>query len=117
MARTPHTLPAMPQTPDEPPAGPLAHRRKALGGHIEDYQPRAKRSEFDEFPSDEDIERFGGVTFNCPECGTELYDDTELCWKCGHAIGAKAHAGEGIPKWVIVVAVLVAAGLGLLAIR
>jgi uncharacterized protein (DUF983 family) len=42
--------------------------------------------ELDESPSEEDLERFGDVTQKCPECGTELYDDVEVCWKCGHAL-------------------------------
>jgi hypothetical protein len=97
--------------PETPEPGPLARRRKAAEGRVEDYSPRPRRSEFDEFPSDEDIERFSDVTFKCPECGTELYDDVAICWNCGHAVGARVNPGEGIPRWVIVVAVLVAAGV------
>ncbi len=106
----------MPGKPDEPRPGPLARRRHAVDGKVENYQPRPKRSEFDEFPSDEDIERFGDVTYTCPECGTQLYDDVDLCWNCGHAVGARVDPGEGIPRWVIVVGILLAAGLALLAI-
>ena len=42
--------------------------------------------DIDEAPSEEDLERFGDVTQKCPRCGTELYDDVEVCWKCGHAL-------------------------------
>jgi uncharacterized protein (DUF983 family) len=101
------------ETPDP---SPLARRRKPAQGQVENYRPRPKRSEFDEFPSEDDIERFGGVTIPCPRCGAELYDDVALCWNCGHAVGARLHAGEGIPRWVLVVAGLVAVCLALLAI-
>lgn len=110
------TLPAVAEPPAKPPPGSMARRRKAVEGRVEDYPPRPKRSEFDEFPSDEDIQRFGDVTVTCPECGTELYDDAEVCWNCAHALGARARAGEGIPRWVIVVAVIAAAALAMLAI-
>lgn len=55
--------------------------------------------EIDEGPSEEDLERFGGVTRPCPECGTELYDDTSICWKCGHALSSEA---KGPPVWMMV---------------
>ena len=106
----------MAATPEDPAPRPLARRRRAVEGRVEDRPAHPKRSEFDEFPSEEDVERFGDVTFKCPECGTELYDDVELCWNCGHAIGARVHAGEGIPRWVMIVAVLVALGMALLLI-
>ncbi|HYE63696.1 MAG TPA: hypothetical protein VD997_17020 [Phycisphaerales bacterium] len=58
--------------------------------------------ELDEDPSPEDLERFGGATRTCPECRTELYDDSEVCWKCGHHISNRPKE----PKtWVIIVAV------------
>ena len=60
--------------------------------------------ETDEGPSDEDIAAFSGVTRACPECKTELYDDTELCWNCGHALSS---APARKPAWVILLAVLV----------
>jgi len=44
--------------------------------------------ELDEGPSDEDVERFGDATVACPSCGTELYDDVALCYKCGRALNA-----------------------------
>lgn len=64
--------------------------------------------EIDEDPSEEDLERFGGVTRHCPECNTELYDDSEICWKCGHALSA---APKGSPKWTVIIAVLILVAL------
>ncbi len=52
----------------------------------------------DEGPSQADLERFSGVTRPCPECGAELHDDVELCWKCGHAL----QAPSGKPPWWII---------------
>ena len=64
---------------------------------------RGHDDEIDEEPSDEDLERFGGATRSCPECGTELYDDAEICWKCGHHLSGKE---KGPRTWVLVVAVV-----------
>lgn len=64
---------------------------------------RGHDDEFDEDPSPEDLERFGGATRQCPECGTELYDDAEVCWKCGHHLSS---APKGSKGWVIAVAVV-----------
>jgi hypothetical protein len=83
----------------------LAKRRKAVAG---DVVPSIRRDpdEVDEGPSDEDIERFGGVTQTCPECGTELYDDVGVCWNCGTPVGiGRRKAGTG--SWVAVVVALI----------
>ncbi len=62
----------------------------------------------DEGPSEADMERFGGVTRPCPSCKADLYDDAEVCWKCGHALSGEA---SGPPKWVAVVAGVVVAAI------
>ncbi|MDX2130830.1 MAG: hypothetical protein SFY69_02110 [Planctomycetota bacterium] len=62
--------------------------------------------EFDEGPSDADVEAFGDVTTTCRECGAELYDDVAICWKCGHAVSSEERRGTGAKTWVVVVAVL-----------
>jgi len=54
----------------------------------------------DEGPSEADLQRFGDVTRNCPECKTELYDEVEMCYKCGHALSAGST--RPVPKWVFV---------------
>ncbi len=66
---------------------------------------------FDEGPSDEDLDRFGGVTTTCTHCGTELYDDVAVCWKCGMALGS-ARKG-GLPPWALAVLLLLVVALGL----
>jgi hypothetical protein len=62
-----------------------------------------------EGPSEADIARFGDVTQNCPECKSELYDDAEVCWKCGHALMGSGQATP-VPKWMFISAGLVLAG-------
>jgi uncharacterized protein (DUF983 family) len=57
----------------------------------------------DEGPDESDLERFGGVTQSCPKCRAELYDDAEVCWKCGHALHARANTP---PPWVVIIAVV-----------
>jgi hypothetical protein len=81
-------------------------RMKPRGGPEDD--------EIDEGPSEADLEKFGGVTRPCPECGTELYDDAEICWKCGHAISGES---KGLPIWVIVASVVALAGMLFFLIR
>lgn len=70
---------------------------------------RGDPDETDDGPSSEDVERFSGVTQNCPHCGVELYDDAELCWKCGMAVTQAARKGSSV--WVIVVVVLLIVSL------
>ena len=36
----------------------------------------------DEGPSLDDMNRFGGDTGYCPECGEEIWDQAEVCPKC-----------------------------------
>ena len=62
-----------------------------------------EQDEFDEGPSDADIEAFSDVTRACPNCKTELYDDAEICWKCGHALSG---APAAKPGWVVAIAIL-----------
>ena len=72
--------------------------------------PHDPQDELDEEPSEEDIERFGGATQKCPECGTELYDDVEVCWKCGRALMAGDRDSQKWVVWVAVVLVMVILG-------
>lgn len=68
--------------------------------------PMPRRPPIDEDPSPEDLERFGGVTRQCPQCNTELYDEAELCWKCGHALSNQTAVP---PKWVWITALILLA--------
>lgn len=60
-----------------------------------------EEDDIDESPQDSDLEAFDSPTVTCPECGSELYDDVEICWKCGHALSG---AGAVPKKWVLWVA-------------
>ena len=82
----------------------LAKRRKAVTGDVVP-SVRRPRPEVDDGPSEEDIERFGGVTQACPECGTELFDDVTVCWNCGHVLSSVR--SRGLPTWATIVVVLV----------
>lgn len=59
-----------------------------------------------EEPSEEDIERFSGVTRTCPSCKKEVFDDAELCYHCGEAIEGTSQGVSGFPPWVVVTAAL-----------
>lgn len=86
----------------------IIRRPKPVTGEVEDYQP-PEEDELDEGPSAADIERFGDVTVSCPECGTEMFDDVAICWKCGHAVGVNAKKEGGPPIWAIIATLLVLA--------
>tara|TARA_B100000579_G_C22475949_1_gene685638 strand:+ start:336 stop:590 length:255 start_codon:yes stop_codon:yes gene_type:complete len=42
-----------------------------------------------EFPSEEDIQRFSDATGFCPDCGEEIYDDSDWCPKCNNSLHKK----------------------------
>jgi uncharacterized protein (DUF983 family) len=85
----------------------IIRRPRPVTGEVEDYNRPEPEDELDEGPSADDIARFGDVTVNCPECGTEMFDDVAICWKCGHAVGVNARRDGGPPIWVAAAAVLV----------
>lgn len=62
---------------------------------------RARRTD-DEGPTQADVERFGDVTRTCPSCRAALYDDAEICWKCGEAIVDQPRT----PRWIVVTSVV-----------
>jgi hypothetical protein len=59
----------------------------------------------DEGPSDDDLQRFAGVTRECPQCGTDLYDQARECWQCGHVL----ESARSMPWWAIAAALVAAA--------
>jgi len=100
-----------------PPPDPrdLARRPKPASGSVEDYLPPEDADP--DGPSEEDIERFGDVTVKCPECGTELFDDVAVCWKCGRALQAGTPDESRAPVWFIAAAILVIAAFLVAYIR
>jgi hypothetical protein len=89
-----------------------AIRRAPAGGDVVPGRPRRPEpAERDDDPSEADVERFGGVTRRCPECGKEVYDDAAVCYHCGHAFaGTGAPGSKGMPVWAIVTVVLIIGG-------
>lgn len=71
-------------------------------------------SAIDHGPSDADIERFSDVTQTCPSCGTTLYDDVEVCWNCGHALGAERKIEIPLWMWITAAGLLALAIIGML---
>jgi uncharacterized paraquat-inducible protein A len=49
---------------------------------------RTSQDEIDEHPRDEDVEALGDETTACPSCGAEVYDDADVCPRCGDALTA-----------------------------
>jgi hypothetical protein len=96
----------------EHPERGIERRRPRQTGPVEDYEP--DEADPDE-PQEQDLERFGDVTVRCRECGTELYDDVAVCWKCGRAVMG-GDQSKGMPMWAVlaVIATLAAFGLALL---
>lgn len=78
---------------------------------------RRDRDEWDEGldpegPSAEDLDRFGDEFVRCGSCGREVYDQAEVCPRCG---GPVAGPGRATPGWIAwaAVAVLAAFVLGI----
>lgn len=63
-------------------------------------------------PSEDDVLKFADATKRCPNCNAEMYDDAEVCWKCGDTIGART----GQPKWIGVTAVVLVVAIVLAVI-
>ena len=74
-----------------------------------DAEPELDEGLDPEGPSAADLDRFGGESVVCPECGFEVYDQAEVCPRCGRALTTLG--GERASRWVVVVIVVVLAGL------
>ena len=92
-------------------------RRAPSEGDVVPARKRAQREETDEFPSEEDIERFNNVTRTCPECNKEVFDDAALCYHCGHAFERTTEGSTANKKWVVAVVVVIIAAFAVLALR
>lgn len=114
-------MPAIP--PDDDPT--FLARMKALreapkGGDVVNRASRARGDddELDEGPLEQDIERFSGVTRSCPSCSKDVFDDSAVCYHCGHAFERTAAGSGTLPRWVIAtIVVVLAAFLLALALR
>ncbi|MCL4741167.1 MAG: zinc-ribbon domain-containing protein [Phycisphaerales bacterium] len=72
-----------------------------------DAEPELDEGLDPEGPSAADLDRFGGEFVVCPECGFEVYDQAEVCPRCGRALTTLG--GGRASRWVIVVVVVVLA--------
>jgi len=73
----------------------------------------------DEHPSSEDLERFGGDTALCPECGAEVWDEADVCPKCFAYLGGDTFRRSRIPPAVrmwIIIALVAAMAVGALVL-
>jgi len=63
----------------------------------------------DEGPSDEDLDEFGqdtaATTMPCPECGAEMYDESERCPTCGQYVTRDTNEWASKPLWWILLAI------------
>lgn len=64
-------------------------------------------------PSPEDLERFGDEFVTCPECGSLVYDQAEMCQACGYAL---MRPDGGLPRWALAAAGLAILGIVLFAV-
>jgi predicted RNA-binding Zn-ribbon protein involved in translation (DUF1610 family) len=52
-----------------------------------------------EGPGPEDLERFGGDSAWCPECGEEVWDHADRCPACGNDIGGRTASRRPVESW------------------
>lgn len=72
--------------------------------------PRRAPEERDDDPLEQDVERFSGVTRRCPSCNKDVFDDSAVCYHCGHAFERTTAGSSRTPTWVIVTALVLVAG-------
>lgn len=72
----------------------------------------------DEDPSDDDVDRFGGDTGWCPDCGREVWDEAWQCPHCGavvegrilrdppDAVGSRISAKSVVVLVVLIIVIL-----------
>ena len=85
-------------------------RTPSTGDVVEKHPDRPDAEEPDEGPLPQDLERFSGVTKRCPECRKDVFDDSAVCYHCGHAFERTASGSGRTPLWIAatVVALFVA---------
>jgi uncharacterized paraquat-inducible protein A len=54
-------------------------------------------------PSAADVDRFGEPTIECPHCQKWVYDQSELCPKCGMPLSTRPESK--MPAWLILVVI------------
>jgi len=97
-----NNLPSLARSADTPVPPPITNR--CCGGGCKNHGPMRE----EEGPSRADIDKFSGVTRNCPACNKEVFDDAEICYHCGEAFEKTSAGVSGPPTWVIVTAISLA---------
>ena len=69
----------------------------------------------EEYPDENDLDDEISETLPCPECGTEVYEDSVQCPACGAYITPGTRTVPGRPAWWLVLG-LAAALLAILAL-
>lgn len=54
----------------------------------------------DEGPSIQDIERFGHEQAYCPDCGAEVWDQSDVCPKCFAYLGGDTLSRPPLDTWL-----------------
>ena len=62
-------------------------------------------------PSPEDLERFGSELRTCPECGSDVYDQAEMCPVCGRALSQPSSGPGALTIAIALVLVAMLAGV------
>lgn len=70
---------------------------------IEESWDDEYEEEWDAPYDDEDDDDY---TVECPECGTDVYEDAEQCPACGNYIVHSTSVWSGRPSWWIVLGLL-----------
>lgn len=83
-------------------------RRIRHGQHDDSGTPRDPSESWDlsegldpEGPSAQDLDRFGSEMDTCPNCGSSIYDQAEMCPKCGWYLG---ETPKSMPVWIVLIA-------------
>lgn len=116
MTTTPPHNSSRPAPDDDPARLRKMLRHAPAQGDVVDRRRAQSDDDGDEGPSAEDIERFGDVTQKCPSCGREVFDDTDICYHCGHAI-SKAAGAVRSPMWAIITVGILLMAFAVLLLR
>lgn len=106
-------MPADERPLDDMPDTAIQKRAAARRGQVIE---RTTPDEFDDGPSDDDLDKFSSVTQACWRCGTELYDDATVCWNCQATVGPGSGPTRGTPIWAIVLGIILAGVIAFWAI-
>lgn len=95
-----------------------AIRKAPLSGDVvgRASRPGSYDHDDDEGPSSDDIARFSDVTRKCPECGKDVFDESAVCYHCGHAFERKDEGAGGKGRMWVVLTVVVLVGVFLLGL-